>query len=371
MFGIKKKRSEKIPDYIFLITAGLLVVFGLVMLSSASSDLGKIKFNDTYYYLRHQIYYGLSLGIAGFLICYFIPYKKWNRAAPYLLGIGILALIAVFTPLGFRAGGASRWINLGPLSVQPAEFLKFAFIIYVAAWLTGKKANRQASFVEGFLPFLAISGFVALLIFLQPATTAVVIIMFSALVIYFMSGARFKYIVGAILLGAVALLIFISVTPYRRERVLSYLRNDQVNILSSGYHRNQALIAIGSGGIMGVGYGQSTAKYKFLPEPIGDSIFAVIAEEFGFAGSIFVLALFLLLAIKGFFIANRVRDNFGKLVVVGFISVIMLQAFINIGAISGVLPLTGVPLPFISYGGTALAIFMSMIGVIANISKYS
>jgi len=371
MFSFLKSKKGHAPDYVFLMAVLLLVVFGLIMLSSASSDLGKLKFNDTFYYLKHQIYYGLSLGIVGFLAGYFIYYKKLQNISMYLLIFSIIFLVLVFTPLGIRAGGATRWINIGPISIQPAEILKLTFIIYLSAWLSSKKIKRQSSFSEGLLPLLIVSSIVAGLVILQPATTTVVVLMGASLITYFISGAKLRYILGIILIGVVVLAGLVMVTPYRFNRVMNYLHNDNSDILNSGYHRNQALISVGSGGITGVGYGQSTTKYKFLPEPIGDSIFAVIAEEFGFIGSIFVIATFVLIFIRGFLIAKNSRDDFGKLVIVGFISIITIQTLINLGAISGLLPLTGVPLPFISYGGTALAIFLTMIGIIGNISKYT
>ena len=221
------------------------------------------------------------------------------------------------------------------------------------------------------MPFITISSIIVALILMQPATTTVIILMAASLIMYFVSGAKLRYILGIILLGVIGLAIVISATPYRFNRVMDYFRNANADIQTSGYHRNQALIAVGSGGLFGVGYGQSTLKYKFLPEPIGDSIFAVIAEELGFVGSIFVIAAFVLVFIRGISIAKNSRDDFGKLAVMGFISIIAIQTFVNLGAISGVLPLTGVPLPFISYGGTALAIFLTMSGIVVNISKYT
>ena len=367
----KSNRAGHAPDYVFLWTLGILVVFGIVMLSSASSDLGKIKFNDTFYYLKHQIYYGLLPGIAGFLVASFVHYKKWQTYALYLLVVSVAALLLVFTPLGIHAGGATRWINVGPISLQPAELLKLTFILYISAWLGGKRTKRQTSFKEGYLPFLAISGFIALLIVLQPATTTVTIIMLASLIVYFMSGARFRYIALTVVIGFLGLAMLVMITPYRAERVKNYFNPKKVDVLGKGYHLDQALIAIGSGGLGGVGYGQSTTKYKFLPEPIGDSIFAVIAEELGFAGSIILISAFIVLFTRGLAIANRCKDRFGQLAVIGIISVIAIQTFINIGAISGILPLTGVPLPFISYGGTALAISLTMMGVVTNISKYA
>ncbi|MDI6717554.1 MAG: putative peptidoglycan glycosyltransferase FtsW [Patescibacteria group bacterium] len=367
--GLKIKKGNP-PDYILLTTIILLTVFGLIMLSSASSDLGKIKFNNTFYYLKHQIYYGLSLGIIGFLIGYFVPYKKWQSAAIYLLLVSIAGLILVFTPIGMHSGGAVRWINIGQISIQPAELLKLTFIIYLAAWLS-KKKSRSVSFDEGFIPLIIMAGVIAVLIALQPATTTIFIIMTASLIVYFVSGTRLRYIAGIVFLGIFGLAVIVLNTPYRTQRVMNYINNKSVDTQSSGYHRNQALMAIGSGGAFGVGFGQSTTKYKFLPEPIGDSIFAVIAEEFGFIGSIILISTFILLVVRGFIVAKNCRDQFGRLMTVGFISIIAIQTFVNIGAISGLLPLTGVPLPFISYGGTALAIFLTMGGIIVNISKYS
>lgn len=359
------------PDYVFLFCVALLTLFGLLILSSASSDIGKIKFNDTYYYLKHQVFYGLSLGIVGFLLTSRMYYRRFEKLALPFLFLSILALVAVFTPLGYSFKGASRWLDLGPFSIQPAEILKLTFIIYLALWLSNKKISRQTSFLEGYLPFLFICGLIAFLVLIQPATTTVVIIMASGLVVYFVSGARLSYIVGTILLGILVLALVIYLTPYRFERIKAFIYPEKVNVEVGGYHLNQALMAIGAGGPWGVGFGKSTTKFKYLPEPIGDSIFAVIAEEFGFFGALILLGIFITMILRGFLIAKNSRDQFGKLIAVGLTSVLAIQTFIHIGAISGLIPLTGVPLPFISYGGTSLAVFLTLAGVIVNISKYT
>lgn len=357
-------------DYFLFALIIVLVVFGLTMLASASSDLGKNKFNDSYYYIKHQLLYGLSLGVLGFLGGITMPYRYYRRLAfPFLLlSLGGLAL--VFTSLGITANHASRWIHIGPVSLQPAEIVKLSFILYIAAWLSNPKANREKNLLEGLVPFLIVSGFVALLLFLQPATSTVVIIMAAALAVYLVSGARLSYIIAIILMGAAAIGLLIFITPYRLERVTGFL-NTESDALGKNYQRNQALIAIGSGGLWGRGYGQSTTKVGYLPAPIDDSIFAVIAEELGFVGAGSLVILFGTLVFRMFWLAYNVRDRFGKLLLVGFGSVIALQAFVNIASISGLLPLTGVPLPFVSYGGTALAVFMTMGGISLNISKYA
>lgn len=376
MFKSIAKKGGR-PDYVFISCVVLLVVFGLMMLSSASSDLGKIKFNDTYYYLKHQLLYGLSLGLAGFLTASFIHYRFWQKLALPLLLISVFALILVFTPLGLSHSGANRWLNLGPFSVQPAEFLKFSFIIYLSAWLSSKKGGvgRQKSFLTGYLPFLIISGLVAFLIIKQPATTTVAIIMVAGLIVYFVSGARMFFVFGTIFLGLLGLALIVTTSSYRFERIETYVKtlfnSETVDSQSQGYHLEQALTAIGSGELTGIGFGKSTAKFKYLPEPIGDSIFAVIAEELGFIGAVILIAAFMILFIRGIIIAKKSRDQFAVLTTVGFISIIVIQTFIHIAANSGALPLTGVPLPFISYGGTSLAIFLTMTGVIVNISRYT
>lgn len=361
-------RAHK-PDYLIILCLAFLVIFGLVTLASASSNLGETKFNDSFYYLKHQVFYGLSVGLVGFLAAYKIYYRKYQKWAVFLLIFSIALLILVFTPLGFKAGGSERWVHLGPITFQPAEFLKITFVLYIAAWLAGDK-ERYRSFYSGFVPLFIIFGLIAGLLFKQPATTTVVIIVASALIVYFVSGAKLRYVLGMGILGAAFLAALIYITPYRFERILNFL-DPNANPLGGGYHINQALIAIGSGGLTGVGFGQSTTKIQYLPEPIGDSIFAVVAEEMGFIGSLALIAIFAVFILRILLLAKKSKDRFGKLLLVGFGSLIALQVFVNVAAISGLIPLTGVPLPFISYGGTALAVFMTMGGIIVNISKYS
>jgi cell division protein FtsW len=362
-------RTRRHPDFFLLGLVFILVVFGLVILSSASSDLGKTKWNDSYYFLKHQLLYGLSLGIVGFLFAYFIPYQNFKKIALILLILNLGLVALVFVPgLGVSAGGASRWIKLGPYTFQPAELLKLTFILYLASWLTDLKSRRAKDFKRGFLPFIVICGIVAGLLIFQPATSTVAILLAAALCMYFLSGAEWKYIFSIISLGALGLAILVIVTPYRLQRITSFLRPSQ-DSLGSNYHLNQAKIAIGSGELFGTGFGKSTAKTTYLPAVIDDSIFAVMAQELGFIGAASLVVLFLLLTLRLFWMALKSRDQFGKLNLVGFAVIIGLQSLVNMGSISGILPLTGVPLPFISYGGTALAVFMTMSGVALNISK--
>lgn len=358
------------PDYLLLAVVFILTLGGLVILSSASSNIGEIKFGDSYYYLKHQIYFGLLLGIAGFVLAYFIKYQFYQKIALPLLLVNVGLLSLVFTKLGVAAGGASRWLAVGPVTFQPAELLKLVFIIYLAAWLSNTKISRADTFAEGLLPFLIISALIGGLLVLQPATSTVAILLIAGLIIYFLSGAKWKYVATIVGLGSLALILLVVITPYRLKRVVSFFDKNG-DALGSNYHLNQALIAIGSGGVTGVGYGQSTSKISSLPAVIDDSIFAVLGQELGFIGTSTVIVLFGILVFRMFWIASHSRDRFGKLVLVGFGSIIALQSIVNIGAISGLLPLTGVPLPFVSYGGTALAVFLTMSGIAANISKYT
>ena len=368
--GVVKRvrRRRRRSDLIVVFCMIFLVVVGLVMLASASSNLGKIRFDDTYHYLKHQLMFGVTFGLIGFFLASKIYYRFYEKIAVILILVGLGLLLLVYTPFGLQTGGAERWLQLGPVSFQPAEFMNIAMIIYLAAWL--RKKERTKKIMKGLVPFLIVVGLTTYLLLKQPSTSSAAILLAVSLIIYFASGTKFSHVLAIILIGTIAFSSAIYFSPYRWERVQSFL-NPEANQLSSGYHINQTLIAIGSGGLWGVGYGQSTTKIRNLPEPIGDSIFAVIAEEMGFVGTGVLLAIFLLLILRTFQIAARAKDKFGHLLLVGFGSLIAIQAFVNIAAVSGVIPLTGAPLPFISYGGTALVSFMTIAGIINNVSKYN
>lgn len=369
---MKKRYSLRVrkADYTIIACTLFLVLFGLAMLASASSHLAQEQFGDSYYYLKHQILFGLTLGIVGFFFGSWINYRLYEKLAFFLLLGTVVLLFLIFTSLGVEAKGATRWLAVGPVRFQPSELLKITFIMYLAAWL-GKRGERQKSFWGGFVPFLVVCGGISVLLLLQHSTSVVGILMLTALLVYFVSGARLSYIFGFGAIAAVGLAAVIYFTPYRLERVMNYVRQDTVDARGAGYHLEQALTAIGAGKLTGVGYGQSTTKINHLPESIGDSIFAVIAEEMGFIGSVAILALFTFLVLKIFFLARRSRDRFAQLLLIGFGTLIAIQVFVHVGAISGLIPLTGTPLPFVSYGGTALAVFMTMSGIIVNISKHA
>lgn len=335
---------------------------------SASSDLAKKEYGDGLYYVKHQLGFGFATGFLGFLIGYFLYYRNWEKLAPWIFLACIVLLFLVFSPLGLEVKGSERWIDLRLFSFQPSELLKFGFVLFLAAWFS-KNIKRARSFTQGFLPFLLLLGVVAVLLFVQPSTSIAVIICLAALIMYFVAGSPKRYVALIILLAVLAFTALVYITPYRMERIQSFLQPGS-DPLGKDYQKIQAELAIGSGGLEGVGFGKSTTKLKNLPEPIGDSIFAVIGEELGFIGTMSLVIVFLLFILRGFVIAKHAPENFGRLFAVGFSSIIGIQAFINIGAISGLIPLTGVPLPFISFGGTALTIFLTMSGIVANISRY-
>jgi cell division protein FtsW len=366
---MRRIRATSSPDYIFLGVLSLLIIVGFVILASASSDLAKERFGDGYYYLTQQFWHGFLVGIVGFLGGLIFCYRRWERFALILFILSVALLTLVFTPLGVTSGGASRWVEIGGISFQPSEILKITYILYLASWIS-KNKERRVKFFEGFVPFAAVSGALALLLFKQPTTTTAVLLLAAAVAMYFASGARTIFVFLLVLVAGVGATVLVYTSPYRLERVLTFLNPESADVLREGYHREQTLIAVGSGGITGVGYGKSTTKLHYLPEPIGDSIFAVVAEELGFAGSVTLITLFFILMWRGLAIARKAPDTFGKLAVVGFTVIVALQTFIHIGATSGLLPLTGVPLPFVSFGGTSLAVFMTMAGITANVSRY-
>lgn len=364
-------KARKSPDYVLFGAVLALTVFGIVMLSSASSDLATRRFGDSSYYVVHQILFGLVPGAVGFALGFFVPYRWLAKAATPLLILSIVLLILVFTPLGLHAKGGDRWLSIGEFSFQPSELLKLTFFIYLAAWIS-RTAARSKSFTKGFLPFLVLVGGVMLFLLAQPATTVAMIIFLASVLMYFAGGAKIKFLAVAALVAclAISVIIYLSPNQYRLERIMTFLNQEEADPEGAGYHITQAKMAIGAGSIAGVGFGQSATKVYFLPEPIGDSIFAVIAEELGFLGSMVVLGGFFLIVWRGLSIARKVGDSFGRYLVIGFTCVLGLQAFVNIAAISGLMPLTGVPLPFISYGGTALAVFLTMSGIMVQVSRY-
>jgi len=362
--------KEKRIDRFFLTIVILLIFIGLAMFISAS--FGILAKNPKIFYsvLFSQLVLGFGLGIAGMLFCLKINYKFWKKHAFYIFLGSILLTAAVFIPhLGWSHGGAERWIKLGPLGTfQPVEFLKFGFIIYFAAWLSWAKI-RVKSFRFSILPLFIMLGIIAFILFKQPDTKSFILIAITGLAMLFISNVPMKYLLGIGLLISIALFSLVAVTPYLQERVKTFIDPSQ-DSQGSSYQIQQSLIAIGSGGIFGRGFGQSIQKFSYLPEPQGDSIFAVLSEELGFIGSVATIILYALFALRGLHIANNSPDLFSRLLVAGIVILITAQSFMNIASITGVFPLTGVPLVFMSHGGTSLMIYLMSIGIVLQISKF-
>jgi len=356
-------------DRLLLFSVFLLLGIGLVMVASAGVAYGNLRFEDGYFFFKRQLF-GVGVGVGALFLFQKIQYRFWKTIAiPLFFGaIGLLVLVLI-PGMGTTAYGAARWIQLGPIPpFQPSEAMKLALIVYFAAWFSGKDPMRKTDFFEGVVPFLLMLGVIAFLIMKQPDTGTLGILFVIAMSMFFAAGARLSHIGILIGSGLVGLGVLVLLAPYRMKRLLVFL-NPEHDPSGAGYQIRQALIALGSGGILGVGLGHSKQKFLYLPEPMTDSIFAVLGEELGLIGCVVVISLFLFFAYRGFRIARNAPDEFGRLLAVGIVSWIVFQAFINIFAITGLMPLTGVPLPLISYGGTSLVAILGAVGILLNISK--
>ena len=360
-------RGEREADKPLIFIVGALVIFGLIMLSSASSVIAYSARQDSYYFFKHQLF-GLILGLAAAWVFSRLDYQVWRKYAPWMLIASIGLLLLVFVPGLAGEWGASRsWINVFGFSLQPAEFVKITFLLYLAAWLEGRK-KKLAEISRGLGPFIAVLGVIALLMILQPDIGTLTIIALTSLAVYFIGGGQLKHIVSLIILGLAALVIMVNIYPYQANRFkclidLSYSKKEYC------YQINQSLIAVGSGGFLGRGLGASRQKFFYLPEAQNDAIFPIISEETGFIFSVGLILLYLALFYRGFIIARRAPDDFGKILAMGIVSWIVLQAFINIGGMVNIMPMTGVPLPLVSYGGSAMLAVLASIGILINISK--
>ncbi|TSC70730.1 MAG: Stage V sporulation protein E Required for spore cortex synthesi [Parcubacteria group bacterium Gr01-1014_46] len=360
-----KKLKIDIP---FLILILILVIGGYLIFRSASLGLlskQPIKYAGVAF---NQTVYGLILGSLFCFITSKIDYKIYRKFAFFIFIASILVTLAVFIPgLGFEHGGAQRWIRVGTFSFQPSEFLKIGFVIFLSAWMASVK-DRVQNFKYGLIPFAGLASLVGVILLLQPDTDTFLITIFAGTAIYLASGGRWKHILILGLCAVLGVALLAWQRPYIKNRINTFI-NPAADSLGSGYQIQQSLIAIGSGGVFGRGFGQSIQKFNVLPEPIGDSIFAVAAEEFGFVGATGIILVFILFTVRGLKIASKIPDNFGRLMVVGIVIMISTQAFVNIGAMVGVLPLSGITLPFISHGGTALFMTLAEVGIVLNISK--
>jgi cell division protein FtsW len=361
-----KQKSKIHFDYIFLFAILALNVVGTLMIFSASPTMG-LKIGDTYFFIKRHLFF-LFLGLFAFyggLRCDLMKLKKWSGL---LLMITVFLLFAVYIPgVGRKISGASRWIDLFFISFQPSELMKFVMIVFLANALT-QSHEKIRDFFNGLLPLLVLVGFIAGIIVLQPDLGTALVISGTAFILFFVAGAQLSHLAmlgGAGVLG-VAVLSFTS--HYRLHRLLAFIDpwKDPQGI---GFHIIQSLLAVGSGGIFGLGLGASRQKFFYLPQQFTDFIFAILCEELGFIGGIFVAILYAILLGRGLRIATRTTDSFNSLLTVGIVSWIIIQATLNIMVVLGMIPTTGIPLPFISFGGTAVVLQLFSVGLVLQISR--
>ncbi|OGZ34444.1 MAG: cell division protein FtsW [Candidatus Portnoybacteria bacterium RBG_19FT_COMBO_36_7] len=363
--------NQKSPNFIILIITVILVIFGLFMVTSAGGAISQEKFNQSFYFAKNQILKGLIPGLILGYIFYRLPYLYLRRFALPIFIVGLALLTAVFIPgIGLSFGGSSRWIHIGSLNFQPSEVFKLGFIVYLASFLGKTEKLTIKERHQHLVPFLIILGITGLLIALEPDIGTLGIFILTAFAMYFISKAPLVHTIVLGFAGASALALLIFIYPHALERVQVLIRPD-ISPQGMGYQMNQSLIAFGSGGFFGKGLTQGTQKFLYLPQAAGDSIAAVIGEELGFLGMLAMLALFFAFGFYGLKIAKNAPDNFSRILAGGITCYIIIQAFINIAAIVGLIPLTGVTLPFISYGGTSLVVSLIAVGILLNISKYS
>jgi len=365
------KSREGQPDVFLAGVVLALIVLGILILASVSASLSQERFGTTYYFLNHQILFGLIPGFLLGFLAFKIKLNLFKKWAPVLLLVNLIFLAMVFLPIvGSASGGAARWVSLGPFSFQPSEFLKLSFILYLATWLASR-TSKEKGFSQTFIAFLLAVGIISLFLILQPDISTLGVVVVSAALMYFLANTPLWHSVLMILIGSGGLLALIKLAPYRLNRLLVFL-NPELDPMGIGYQIKQALITVGSGGLFGLGLGMSQQRFGvFLPQSMSDSIFAIFAEETGFLGAVVLILIFLLLLWRGFRIAKMKEGKFPQLAALGITSWLCLQGFTNVGSMIGILPLTGIPLPFISYGGSALIAELIGVGILLNISKNS
>ncbi|PIR85502.1 stage V sporulation protein E [Candidatus Kaiserbacteria bacterium CG10_big_fil_rev_8_21_14_0_10_45_20] len=353
-------------DKITLLSVVFLVLGGFLIFMSAS--LGLLaregpQFSQT---ASSQFLIGVVGGFIALFIASYIPYRWYKKFSLYIFALSVLVTLMVFLPvIGLELNGAKRWLDLGFITFQPAELLKIGYVLYLAVWLSARDTKKSLAKI---IPFGIISGITAGILLLQPDTGTFAVIAAAGGAMFVASGAKIRDIAIIVLAGIFVLTLVISVRPYAQDRIKTFF-NPSVDSQGAGWQTNQSLYAVGSGGMFGRGFGQSVQKFIYLPEPTSDSIFAVYSEEFGFLGGVVLIFAFMLFALRGLWIAARAPDMFGGLIAVGIVILIMSQSFLNIGSMINIFPITGLPLIFVSHGGSALFMALFSVGILLNISR--
>lgn len=360
-------RESGAPDFWLVALTMLLTIVGIVAVYSSSFVIALADFGDPYYFVIRQIIWA-ALGGVGLILMARMDYRRLRTVAIPVMLVTV-ALLVVVLLIGLTSHGAQRWIGAGPVTLQPAEFAKLSVIIYLAAWLTGR-GDRVRTYEHGLIPFVIIVGLVGGLIMLQPNLGTTLIILAITMTMFWVGGASFKQISLLAVVGLGVVFALATLSGYRADRIDNFLHPGGDNSAAGGFQVLQSLIAMGNGGIHGLGLGASRAKFFYIPESHTDGVFAIIGEELGLLATVTIIILFLTLMYRGFQIARRSEDEFGRLLATGVTTWITVQALLNIGGITRTIPLTGVPLPFLSYGSNALTAVLLAMGVLISISRY-
>lgn len=362
--------AKKRPfDPVIFFSVLALVAGGFLIFMSASLGIlvrGDGQFSDI---AASQFVLGIAGGFIALYVTSHVPYRFWRQYALYFFAAAALLTLLVFAPgIGLELNGARRWLDLGITTLQPAEVLKIAYVLYLGSWLA-RRQRATTPFIMRVGPFAAITALTALLLLIQPDTGTFLVIAAAGGAMYIASGAKWKDIALIALAGIIGLSGVVLSREYAADRIKTFFDSGS-DPLGSSYQIRQSLIAVGSGRTFGRGFGQSVQKFNYLPEPASDSIFAVFAEEFGFLGSVFLIFGFLFFGLRSLFIAARAPDKYGGLIAVGIAILVIAQSFLNIASMLAVVPLTGLPLIFISHGGSALFMALASVGILLNISRF-
>jgi cell division protein FtsW len=367
VYSVPTKRTT--PDFILLIVTLTLLAVGLIMVYSASAVWADYKFDDSFFFAKRQTLFA-GVGIVAMFFIMNINYWTWRTLAKLILIVCFVMLVLVLIPgIGNERNGSRSWIGVGAFSIQPSEFMKLAMIAFLAKFLS-ENQKLITSFKKGLIPSLGLVFIAFAMIMLQPDLGTGTVMVGTSVVMIFVAGARVGHFAMFGLLGIAGFVGLVISAPYRMKRITSFM-DPWSDPLGSGFQMIQSLYAIGPGGLFGLGLGESRQKFFYLPEPQTDFIFAILAEELGFIGGSFILLMFSLLLWRGIRIALGAPDLYGSFLAVGIIAMIAIQVMINVGVVTGLMPVTGITLPFLSYGGSSLTLMLMAVGVLLNISRYA
>ncbi|WP_055107472.1 stage V sporulation protein E [Paenibacillus ihumii] len=362
-------KNRMAPDFWLMSSILGLLSIGLVMVYSAGSVLAFHDYGDSFYFVKRQLLFAV-LGLVAMFFMMNLDYRHLRKYAKIGLLVCFALLVIVLVPgIGVVRGGARSWLGISSFGIQPSEFMKLGMILFLSYWLS-KEDYKITIFTRGLLPPLAVMGLAFGLIMLQPDLGTGTVMMGASLLIVFTAGARIKHLAGLAAIGVIGFVGLILAAPYRLQRITAFL-DPWSDPLGAGYQIIQSLYAIGPGGLAGLGLGMSRQKYSYVPEPQTDFIFSILAEELGFIGGLLVLLLFLVLVWRGMRVAMTVEDSFGSLLAVGIVGMVAVQVVINIGVVIGLMPVTGITLPLISYGGSSLTLMLTALGILLNLSRYA